>query len=160
MTFATSRWRSGKRRGIARAVLLWLITFLIAFIILFPVLWLFATSFKPDKETFMVPPSFLPKEFTLSIYRRVIEGGTAKPAPWTLNFFSSLKIAAATTMLTTSLSALAGYGFARFRFPFKLILLMIILIAQMLPGPALLVPIAVLIEKLGLTNTQDRKSVV
>jgi len=155
MTVTTSRRRSRKRWGTGRSVLLWLITILIAFIILFPVLWLFATSFKPDKETFMVPPNFLPKEPTLSIYQRVIEGGTAKPAPWTLNFFNSLKIAAAATVLTTILSALAGYGFARFRFPFKLILLMIILVAQMLPGPALLVPIAVLVEKLGLTNTHS-----
>ena len=142
-----------KNKNIYKTFAFWLVTIVIAFIVLFPVVWLFTTSFKPDKETFMVPPSFLPHEFTFSIYQRILEGGTAKPAPWILNFFNSLKIALVTTVLTTILSALAGYGFARYRFPFKFILLLIILVGQMLPGPALLVPIAVLIENIGLTNT-------
>ena len=142
-----------KNKNIYRTFAFWLITIVIAFIVLFPVVWLFITSFKPDKETFMVPPSFLPHEFTFGIYQRILEGGTAKPAPWILNFFNSLKIALVTTVLTTILSALAGYGFARYRFPYKFILLLIILVGQMLSGPALLVPIAVLIENIGLTNT-------
>ena len=142
-----------KNKKFLRTIALWLITIVIAFIVLFPVVWLFTTSFKPDKETFMIPPSFLPHEFTFDIYKRVLTGGTAKPAPWILNFFNSLKIALATTILTTILSALAGYGFARYKFPFKFVLLIIILVGQMLPGPALLVPIAVLVENIGLTNT-------
>ena len=103
-----------KNKNIYRTFAFWLVTIVIAFIVLFPVVWLFITSFKPDKETFMVPPSFLPHEFTFGIYQRILEGGTAKPAPWILNFFNSLKIALVTTVLTTILSALAGYGFARY----------------------------------------------
>jgi len=55
-------------------------------------------------------------------------------------------------LLATAVSSLAGYGLARYRFRGKLPFLLLILVAQMLPGPALLVPTAVLFSRVGWQN--------
>lgn len=69
---------------------------------------------------------------------------------WLLNSFV---YAAASAVLATASSAMAGYAFAKYDFPGKNALFTLILGAIMVPSTALVLPIYLLINRLGLANT-------
>ncbi len=149
MTKHTSRGRSSSQK-----IIIAIIATVICGFILGPIAWLLITSFKSSAEVFRMPPTFWPHEFTLESYIKTWQGKHLGGAsPWGTFIFNSFKVSLPVTFLTTLISSLAGYGFARFKFPGWIILLMIILISQMFPGPALLISISELIGAMGLYNT-------
>lgn len=54
---------------------------------------------------------------------------------------------------TVLLSTLAGYGFSRFRFPFKNVVFVLVLATLMIPFQAILVPLFLVLNAVGLTNS-------
>ena len=124
-----------------------LVLFLVA--ALFPFYWMVATSFKTHNEILSVPPTYLPSQPSLQAYTHLLrerDFGT-----FTLN---STTVAVGSTIIATALSAVAGYAFARFRFPGKFALITVILLSGMLPFITLLGPTYLLIKDLGLLNTK------
>jgi len=143
-----------KKGSFIQRVMIAVIAGVICGFILFPIAWLLITSFKSSAEVFRIPPTFWPHEFTFEPYIKTWQGKHLGGAsPWGIFVLNSFKVSLPATFLTTLISSLAGYGFARFKFPGWVILLMIILISQMFPGPALLIPISELISAMGLYNT-------
>ena len=66
---------------------------------------------------------------------------------------NSLFVAVATAVLTVVVSVFAGYGFSRFRFPFKAVAFVLILSTIMVPFQSILTPLFLILAKLGLQNT-------
>jgi multiple sugar transport system permease protein len=66
---------------------------------------------------------------------------------------NSLFVAVATAILTVVVSVFAGYGFSRFRFPFKAVAFVLILSTIMVPFQSILTPLFLILAKLGLQNT-------
>lgn len=148
---------AGRRRW--RTALLTLAGVLVAAYFLAPFSWLVLTSFMREQEAMSVPPHWIPAEPTLANYAtfvspsgtRSIVGSRAaeNTAPGIRN---SLIAATATAVLNLALGILAGYSFARLRFPGRTTLMFLYLGSRMVPGIALIVPLYLVIQRLGLLD--------
>jgi multiple sugar transport system permease protein len=136
------------RRRPLPLVLAYAALLLVSLFCLLPFFWMLVTSFKTEAETFRSPPTWLPLEPTIEAYREI---WTIKP--FALYFWNSTVISMAAALGSTLLGALAGYGFSRFRFGGKGLLLAVFLTSQMLPGVLLIGPYFRLMGQLGLYNT-------
>lgn len=118
-------------------------------IMLIPFLWMVGTSFKTLDQVFIFPPTWLPNPWVWSNYP---EAFTAVPfARWFLN---SLSIAALTTLGQLFTCSLAGFTFARMRFPGRDAIFLLYLATLMIPGHVTIIPVFVMMNNLGLVDTQ------
>lgn len=117
-------------------------------IALFPFAWMALSSVKPLAELYTVPPTWIPQNFSLENYRTVLlESNIPR------YFINSLVISFGATAISLVLAALAAYGFARFRFRGRNALQASILVSQLLPTATIIVPLYILLSRLGLVNT-------
>lgn len=115
---------------------------------MFPFLWMLVSSVKTLRELYTVPPSWIPSVPTLVNYAKVI---TESNIP--RYFLNSVIISAGSTAIALALAVLASYGFARFRFRGKGLCQAFIIIGQLLPTAAIIVPLYIVLNSLGLLNT-------
>lgn len=115
---------------------------------LFPFLWMVSTSLKPDLAVFQTPPQLIPKPFEPSNYRNV---ATIFPI-WRF-LFNSFLVAAFSTTFQVLTSAMAAYGFTRFKFPGQNALFVVYLATMMVPFQVIVVPLFVEMRYLHLVNT-------
>ncbi len=115
---------------------------------LFPFFWMVMSAVKTERELRTVPPTFFPGEYTLTHYGNVF---TRTNIP--RYFVNSLVIATGATSLALVIAVVAGYGFARFRFRGRDVLLNGVLSSQMIPATAMMVPLFLTLRALGLVNT-------
>lgn len=126
-------------------LILFSVGLLIALIFFFPVYFMVSSSFKAEHEVFATPLHWLPHEFQgLRQYERAFS--EMPLARW---YFNSLFIAGVQTVATIFFGALAGYGFAKFAFPGRNLLFLLILSIMTVPFQILLIPMFVLIRQLG-----------
>ncbi|MGM1017282.1 MAG: carbohydrate ABC transporter permease [Actinomycetota bacterium] len=118
----------------------------VLFFTLFPVYWMISSAF--DGQASSGGQSLFPKEFTLDNFVFVFnEGGF-------LTFLRNSAIVAIVTVLVSALVCLlAAVAVARFKFKFRTMILMMILIVQMVPLEALVIPLFLQVKSLGLLNS-------
>jgi multiple sugar transport system permease protein len=114
----------------------------------FPFLYMIGTSFKPAPETIAWPPTILPKQPTLDNYQAL----TTK-APFARYFLNTLIVAIVSTLGILFTSTLAGFIFAKYRFPFRNLLFIIVLASSMVPFETYLIPLYLIAKDLKLINT-------
>ncbi|MEV0637504.1 carbohydrate ABC transporter permease [Streptomyces sp. NPDC050619] len=129
--------RSGRALLYATLVLL-----LLAF--LAPLLWALSGSFKPRGDIFAYPPDPIPDPFTLHNYRALFD------QPFVRWFVMSTVVAVVATVVSVFVCALAGYGFAKFRFAGKRLLFGVMFSSLSIPFAVILVPLFVILVKTGL----------
>ncbi len=138
------------RRRIRNLILV-SIGLLISLLFFFPVYLMASSSFKAEGEIFAIPLHWIPHEFQgLSQYERAFE--ETRLERWYVN---SIFIAAVQTVATVFVGALAGYGFAKFRFPGRNLLFLFILSIMTVPFQILVIPMFVLVRQLGWHNTYE-----
>jgi multiple sugar transport system permease protein len=129
------------RRGdITRTVVL----LLGALPLLFPLWWLFSASFKGLGEIFEYPPSLLPDSFMLDNYENVFA-----LQPFGRQLFNSFYIAIINVVGTLIFASLAGYAFARLKFPGRNILFVLMLTALLMPLEVMAVPLFAVFKNFG-----------
>jgi multiple sugar transport system permease protein/arabinosaccharide transport system permease protein len=110
-----------------------------------PLLWALSGSFKPRGDIFGYPPKLVPDPFTLDNYRTLL---TDQPfGRW---FLMSTVVAVVATTVSVFVCALAGYGFAKFRFAGKRLLFNVMFSSLSIPFAVILVPLFVILVKTGL----------
>lgn len=115
----------------------------------FPLLWLFTCSVKESGDLLANPTSMIPQKFTLANYRNVMVNlglGT--------NIKNSLMVSLSTTLIATVISSLAAYGIVRFFPKLGNMMSKLLIMTYMFPAIVLVIPYAVVMGKLGLTNTR------
>ncbi len=127
-------------------VLLYLVLFVGAALTLFPFAWMLLTSLKPFAELFDL--GFFPHAPTTANYSQVL--GQTAYLRWFLN---SLLVAGLTTLSVLFFDALVGYTLAKFEFPGKQLIFLVILATLMIPTEMLIIPWYVGVVKLKLTLT-------
>jgi multiple sugar transport system permease protein len=138
---------AGWRRRVAYAVLIGY-----ALLMFVPFAWSIITSFKTLPDS--VQLTFLPQPFTLDGWFYAWQK-LAPPLP--VMFLNSAVIAAAVTLTNLVLGSLAGYAFARLKFPGRELLFLIVLATLMIPDQLRLVPVYVLFNNVfGLTRGIDQ----
>jgi multiple sugar transport system permease protein len=115
----------------------------LAILFLFPLLWAGWASVKPT------PGSGQPVGYGVGNFVKLAHYGKGL-STYLLN---SALIAGMTVLGTLLVATLAGYAFARFRFPGRNLLFLAILAILMVPYPTLLIPLYVLLGWLNLQNT-------
>lgn len=138
--------KKGKRVG---DILCNVYLIILAVFAVFPLLWLLVSSFKSSSEMLNNPTKILPIQWTLENFKTVLI-----TLNFTINIRNSVIIAAATTLIAIVISSLAAYGVVRF-FP-KLgdVMTKVLVTTYMFPSIMLVIPYAMVMSKLGLTNTR------
>ena len=136
-------------RRISPTPLLYLVCITLALAFLFPVVWSTLNSVKPPSEAAASPPTYLPSYLTFDNYTKLnqVKGGTLQYV------YNSTFVAFITVAGTIILSTLGGYGFARFSFPGKNLMFVVILSTLMIPFQSILTPLFLILTFLKLQNT-------
>lgn len=114
-----------------------------AFISAMPFLWMVTTSLKPIGALYE-PPLLIPTHFEWSNYAQAWQA-----APFLRFFINSAVMTVGIVLLQTLLSAMAGYAFARLRFPGRDVLFFLVLGTMMIPFPVTLIPNFLTVAQLG-----------
>lgn len=125
-----------------------LILILGVFITAIPFLYTISSSFKPQYEIFTFPIQWLPKEIYWDNYVKLF--GETLFVRW---FFNTAFVAISRTLLSIFLCTLAGFAFAKYEFPFKRVLFMIVLASFTIPFEVLLVPLYKMVITWGWMNS-------
>ncbi len=142
---STARRRALRLAG--RAVVYALMTIL-ALLFMLPIFWMASTSLKLPQEIFAWPPEWIPSSPQWGNYAEAF--GKYPLARYMLN--SAILVVANIIGGLISVPIIA-YGFARFEFPFKHVLFLLMLSTMMVPGHIKLIPLFWLYQKLGLIDT-------
>lgn len=138
-------------RGVIRIVrLVTAATVALAFAL--PALWLVASGFRTQTETFKVssPVSWnvlWPINWTTANYRNMIELGFAR------NVWNSVFVAGLTVIIGLGVSALAAYPLACIAFPGRNVVFSIIVVTFLVPFEAVAIPLSTQFREWGLANT-------
>lgn len=124
-----------------------LLLFFVA-IAMWPVLDVVSISLRPGNQLRSLKWELIPEGATFDSYRALF---TEQPfLRWLGN---SLLVSAAVTVTGVALASIGGYAFSRFRFVGRQTMMVAILTTQMFPATMLLLPLYIMIAKLGLVNT-------
>ncbi len=113
----------------------------------FPLFWLVSTSLRPAPELLFVPPRLLPEQWTLENFEELFT-----TAPMFLYLWNSLVFAIVSTVFILLTSTIAGYIFAKFRFPGNNLLFMLVLATAIVPFEVYMVPLFTQMNALRLVN--------
>jgi multiple sugar transport system permease protein len=129
---------------IATSALKYLVLAVGAVVMLLPFAWMIMSSFMTAQEIVARPLTWFPSALRLDAYR-----GLRDAIPLGRMYLNSLIVATLTTLGILLTSSLAGYGFAKFRFPGRDVLFLIVLATMMIPFFVVLIPIFYMISKFG-----------
>ena len=124
---------------------------LVALIWLAPGFWALATSFKITPNILKAVPYWLPIPATFAQYTEVMSGSRTVSA--TVAVLNSGIVAVLTTVLAVVISALTAYPIARMNFPGRNVVFGMIIGSMMVPGTINIVPLYLLMVKLGWLNS-------
>jgi multiple sugar transport system permease protein len=114
----------------------------------FPTWWMITSSVKPISDIFAFPPDLWPRRFDFTTYGKVFE-----LQPFAQQYWNSAYIAAIVTVGTMAFSSMAGYAFARIKFPGADFLFTIVLLGLLIPSEVTIVPLFQIFLKWGMINT-------
>ena len=141
--FSAIRFRNGFLVSLANILLL--IGVVLAAV---PFIYMISASFKPQNEIFTFPVQIIPKEPYLDNYTTLI--GETLYLRW---FFNTAIVAVGRTTLSLFLCMLAGFAFAKYDFPFRRVLFVMVLASFTLPFEVVLIPLYTMMVRLGWLNT-------
>ena len=126
----------------------WLVVVVGALVVAFPLYWMFATAVRPKKEIFSGGFDLVPSTFVWSNF-----SDAWNKLPWDQFYINSIAIAAIAVPITVFINLLAGYTFAKYKFPGRDILFLLMISTLMIPIQVIMVPEFLIVAKLGWVNT-------
>jgi multiple sugar transport system permease protein len=121
----------------------------LAIVFLFPLVWAVINSVKTPAEANQAPPTLIPKSFSFGNFDTLMNYGVGLPT----YFWNSIVVSGLTVVGTVVVCVLGGYGFARFDFWGKKHLFIAVVAILMVPYATILLPLYILLGKLGLQNS-------
>ena len=148
--FSTSAYeQGGPQRGAAHSFAYHIVLCIASIAMLYPLLWMLASSFKPDAEIFG-SASLWPSHFTLDAYRR---GWSGLQVGFGRFFWNSLVISVLSVIGNVFACSLAAFAFSRLQFPGRNFWFALMLGTLMLPYHVTLIPQYVLFLHLDWVGT-------
>lgn len=148
---ATAPDRKPSNRAKRRSNLLTVVMWLCVLYFIVPLIWLFMSSTKDNSDLFTTFGLWFGEDFNL--FQNIVDVFTYQDGiylRWSLN---TIMYAGVSAIGATVLATMAGYAFAKYRFPGDKLLFSITLGAIMIPLTALAIPTYLLFSSAGLTNT-------
>lgn len=140
------------RRAVLRRRTMLLLTYVLlvagACAALIPFIWLVRSSLMGPSQIFTSPPEWIPQPFTWENYTESLT-----VIPFARYFRNTMMIELFVVTGTVITSAMAGYSFARLRWPGRDLIFGILLTGLMLPYAVTLIPTFIFWQQLGAINT-------
>jgi multiple sugar transport system permease protein len=121
---------------------------LAATLFVLPFVLMLSNSLKSAEEIIQIPPTLIPENPSVASFTYILQN-----SPYLLWYRNSLLVAGAVTALTLFTSALGGYIFAKFSFPGRNVIFVVLLSTMMIPAPVLLIPSYLVMDFLHLLNS-------
>ena len=113
-----------------------------------PFLWTVLSSLKHHTEIMVFPPTLFPEQWRFENYWRAWN-----MVPFAQFYWNSIIVTGSSVILQTLSATVVAYGFARFHFPFRNALFMLVIALLILPQEVLIVPSFLLFKQLQLLDT-------
>jgi N,N'-diacetylchitobiose transport system permease protein len=143
-----------RRRGPGR-IIANVVAIAFTVIMAFPVYWVINTSLKPPNEVLSFTPAFWPKNPTFDNFKSAVNAPN-----FLIDLRNSIVITISAVLAALVVGFFAALAIARFRFYGRRSLIMVILIVQMVPFIALLIPLYLTLNAVELTNTLPGVTIV
>ncbi|MCL4544995.1 MAG: carbohydrate ABC transporter permease [Chloroflexi bacterium] len=134
--------------GIARRLSLYALAIIFSVIFSIPFYWALVGSIKKINEILVVPPVWFPSVPQWQNYVQVFQ-----MTPYLLWYQNTVVVSVSSAVGQVLSSSIVAYGFARFRFPGRNTLFMLVLSTLMLPPTVTMIPSFLLFKQLGWLNT-------
>ncbi|WP_409300117.1 carbohydrate ABC transporter permease [Peribacillus sp. SCS-155] len=138
---------TGKKFSFGR-LMVYVFLCLAALLSIFPFYWMFVMATRPSSAYNSIPPTITPGNLLMDNFKKVLEQIDFFHAMW-----NSFVICAIVTIVVLVISSLAGFAFAKFKFPGKNAFFIAILLTMIIPPQLGLIPQFFLISKAGLLDT-------
>jgi ABC-type glycerol-3-phosphate transport system permease component len=119
----------------------------LAVFVLLPFFWMISVSLKPPTEPFAIPARLWPENPTFGNYV------TAFRPEFRTYFLNSVIVSGASVVITVTLGLLAAYSFTRGQLLALTALMSMVVLAQMFPHSAIIIPIYRMMRAADLLNT-------
>jgi ABC-type glycerol-3-phosphate transport system permease component len=133
--------RRDRGRRITKATLAYVVLLLFAAIAVVPFVYLLSPSLRQSFELFTYPPQWIPDSLYWGNFEFVLH--ETNYLRWGLNTFI---FAASVTLITLVLDTLAGYAFARLRFPGRTALFVLVISTLMIPTAVIVAPLYIMVS--------------
>lgn len=153
MATTTQTSRSGKTGRLPKLprgkdAVIWLLLVAGALVMVFPLYWMFATAVRLKSEIFNGQFNLFPSQLAWSNF-----SDAWSKLPWTQFYINSTAIALIAVVVTVFINLLAGYTFAKYRFPGRDIIFLAMISTFLIPIQVIMVPEFLITSKLGLVNS-------
>jgi len=132
----------------ARKYILYIVLTAVAALTFAPLAWMVSASLMPTGQASSLPIRVLPDGATLAHYRDIFT--RLNLGRYLLN---STLIAVSVTSISLIFNSMAGYAFAKYRFRGRDRLFKTLLAAMIIPGQVTMLPLFLMLNKMGLVNT-------
>lgn len=150
MAVAHKRSWASARSVVSGATVPWayLVLLVLSALFSFPFLWTVLTAFKSPQEIFVFPPPLLPEHF---LWQNFVE--VWRQVPFLTFLLNTLTVAIISILGDVVTGSLVAYGFARFRFPGREILFMMVISVLILPEEVTIIPQFIIFRNIGWLDT-------
>ena len=145
---ARERAEAGRPRISIGSVLLYVALSLGAIIMGMPFIWMVLTSLKDFAQAFAFPPTWIPNPI---VWQNYPDSLTA--LPFGLAYFNSVYISLVVVVVQLITCSMAGYAFARLRFPGSDLVFLLFLAMMMVPAQVTVIPLFIMLRDIGWVNT-------
>ena len=137
-----------KKKKIWQGMGSYLTAVLIGVIVIIPFLWMLSTSFKSKGALMQIPVQWIPKEPSLDAYRTVFSR-----FPLLRAIGNSFLITGSYTVVTILSASMAAFAITKIKFPWAEGIFKFYLASMMIPTQVTLIPLFVIMNRMGLINT-------
>jgi multiple sugar transport system permease protein len=130
--------------------LTYLTLILITIVLGFPIYWMFTTALKTESQANTYPPALFPDPVMFSNFAEVLS--RANFGRYLLN---STIVSLTSAAFVVFFGALAGYTFARLRFPGRSVLFAIVMSTIVIPGQVTMIPVFIIMARFPLLGGND-----
>ncbi|WP_287715505.1 carbohydrate ABC transporter permease [Blautia sp.] len=137
-----------KIKDVTISIPIFIVLVILALLVLVPIIWMMLSAFKPEKEIISWPPTFVPQSLTVENFVDVQD--RINILRYMLN---SVIYAGGTTLLAVIVNSMAGYAYAFYDFKGKTGLFLMTLATMMVPFQVIMVPLFLVVFKLGMYDS-------
>jgi multiple sugar transport system permease protein len=141
------------KRATRNSILIHLAAGVVSIVILAPFGWMIIASVSPQSDLTARPLRWIPEHLYLNRYAEIF-GASGIGEDFRAAMVNSLVVAIATVAVAMVVGIFGAYAFARLQFRFRRATLVMFLATYMLPQIALLIPLYLILNSLGLLDTQ------
>ena len=148
------KFRIGALRPVEAAGRILTVVFLVVMclLVMVPLAFMFGASFMPAIDIMKMPYRWIPETWKPSNYLQALAGNDGT---WMFirNILNSVIVSCSIAVTTVILSAMVGYGLAKFDFRGRNVVFMIIMATMMIPFETVMIPLFMITVKLGMQDS-------